>query len=258
MTLNEIKDFLKKNNLHPLKSFGQNFLISFASIKSIIEEVKKHPSPYVEIGPGPGSLTRHFEKQEILLIEKDKKLARIWKEKGFQVLCLDALKMDFESLPSSFTLFSNLPYEIAGRLILQMCQKNQVPVMILTMQKEVAKRVMSKKGSKDYSLLSVLSQTFFDVRKIRTLGKGEFYPIPKVDGQVLEFKRKKTKLPPLDFLQFVKSCFENKRKMLFKKLPLPKEEAYEALESLGFKKTSRAEDLSVPDFIKLFQSLKKL
>lgn len=263
MNKEQVKQFLKQKNLQPLKKFGQNFLINQNTIQNIVERVQKCPSPFVEIGPGLGSLTQHFvnKKKDIVLVEKDKKLAAHWKEVGYCVFCADALKLKWEKLPKKFTLFGNLPYEIAARLILKSClNQKQVQSMIFMMQKEVAQRVTAQPRSKNYGLLSVVSQTFWNICLAINVPKTNFYPIPKVDGRVLEFQTKKNKLNLSEdlFLQFVKKCFSFKRKMLFKQIDVPSfNMAKTILTNLGLHENCRAEELSPGQFVKLYFQTKK-
>ena len=258
MNKQELKKLLNDYDLKPVKRLGQNFLIHEQSIKTIITSIQKHPAPFVEIGPGLGALTWNFNKEDILLIEKDKKLAGYWEQKSWRVLCLDALKLNEGQLPKKATLFGNLPYEIAASLIIKISVEFfPVLSMIFLIQKEVADRAQSCIGSKNYGLLSVMSQTFWDISTITQIPKNCFYPIPKVSGAVLEFKRKKKPLPfpPVLFLKFIKQCFQFRRKMLFKKLPTA--EPKKLLEKMALNPNCRAEDISPKDFVSLYLEIKK-
>lgn len=261
MNKKQVKQFFKENNIQPLKRFGQNFLINQAVIQSIAKRIQKHPAPFVEVGPGLGSLTQCFAgtKEDIVLIERDKRLFSYWKEAGYSVFCADALKLDWKRLPGKFTLFGNLPYEIASSLIVKscLCQK-RVQGMIFMMQKEVAQRATAKPCSKDYGFLSVVSQVFWEVSLVANVPKTDFYPIPKVDGRVLEFQIKKNDIKTDSFLKFVKKCFSFKRKMLFKQIDdLSVETAKKTLRDLNFPETCRAEELLPHQFIELYLQVRK-
>jgi len=244
---------LREHHLKPLKSLGQNFLVDNKAIQSIVSAIQKYDSPFVEIGPGLGALTDHFKKDSLCLVEKDKKLASYWQNKSHKVLCQDALDLTKDQVPKNFVLFGNLPYEIAASLIIKMTIEDfDNKVMIFLMQKEVADRIKSPCSSKNYGLLSVISQVYWEVHSLIKIPKHKFYPIPQVSGQVLEFKRKNTiPIPPLPFFHFVKKSFHMRRKMLYKKLPLP--EPKKTLEGLGLSNHCRAEDLSPENFVKLFK-----
>lgn len=261
MTKQEIKQFLKQHNLKPIKKWGQNFLTNPQIIQKIVQRVQSHSPPFVEIGPGLGALTRHFKKENILLIERDKKLSAYWKKEGWTLFCEDALKLDWEKLPKKITLFGNLPYEIAASLIITASlRQKQIQNMLFMMQKEVAQRVMAKANSKNYGILSVISQTFWSISSVANAGKNNFYPIPKVDGRVLEFQSPSPSinLDSKDFLKFIKKCFGFKRKMLFKQIsdqsPIDNKKT---LRHLGFSETCRAEDLNAQDFLQLYRYIKQ-
>ena len=258
MNKKQVKQFLKQKKIQPLKKWGQNFLINQHIIQKIVQRVQKHPPPFVEIGPGLGALSQHFanKKKDIILIERDKKLANYWKEAGWSVFQADALKFKWEKLPRKITVFGNLPYEIASSLILKSClQGKQIQSMIFMMQKEVAQRVKARPHSKDYGLLSVISQTFWNILIVANASKTDFYPSPKVEGRVLEFqsKKKETDLEADLFLKFVKQCFSFKRKMLFKQMGAQSLEiAKKTLKDLGLSEFCRAEELNPSQFAALY------
>ena len=215
----------------------------------------------MEIGPGLGALTQHFKtiKQKVVLIERDKKIASYWEKQGYCVFSSDALKLNWEKLPKKFTLFGNLPYEIAAGIILKAClHKDQVQNMVIMMQKEQAERIIAKPGNKTYGFLSVMSQVFWNISLVANVPNTYFYPRPKVDGKVLEFQIKHNKINLLapSFLKFVKKCFSFKRKMLFKQLgSLSFLTAKEFLQSFGLRETCRAEELLPSQFVELYLNL---
>ena len=258
MNKKQAQQFLKEQNLHPIKNFGQNFLVNERLIKTIVQRVQRQPPPYVEIGPGLGALSQHFShiKKDTLLIERDKKLAHYWKERGWTVICADALKLKGEDLPKHFTLFGNLPYEIASSLIIKSSlQQKQIFNMLIMTQKEVAKRVTASPGLKEFGLLSVISQTFWKVLNTIPVSKTNFYPVPKVNGVFLEFQARQN-IPPVQphlFLKFVKQCFTFKRKKLVKQLPSPSlETTQKVFHKLGLGLTCRAEELKPSQFVELY------
>ena len=253
MNKKQVQQFLEEHQLKPIKKLGQNFLVNPGLTQAIVRSIQKQPAPFLEVGPGLGALTRHFDKKDIFLIEKDKKLAHYWSQQNWNVFCEDALKFNWSCLPKRFTLFGNLPYEIAGSLIVKIStEQRPVSKMFFLIQKEVAERLNAPKNSRNYGLLSVLAQSFWSVSTLFSIPKTDFYPIPKVEGRFLEFTAKKVNfsVSPHLFFQFVKNCFQFKRKMLFKKLNVsaPKK----ALAGLGLKATCRAENLSPEQFLQLY------
>ena len=256
MTKKEIQEFLRQEGLQPLKQLGQCFLINRRLAERIARTVQKLPPPYIEIGPGPGALTRFFKKEDLaLLIEKDQKQAAYWSRQGFAVVCGDALKYEAFPSPPSVTLFGNLPYSLAGPLILKAGSFETVSNMVFMMQKEVALRVQSASG-KDYGILSVMAEVFWKISFEADASPSDFYPVPKVSGRVLKFLRKKNAdlPPPAPFLHFLKSCFAHRRKKLVKQIPACRpEEAALLLKRINKSPAVRAEELSPDEFVRLFR-----
>lgn len=259
MNPQDTRIFLKELNTFPRKNLGQNFLINSQLAQKIVQEVKKSKGPWIEIGPGPGALTRLFsdeEKKTLTLIEKDKKMARYWEEKNFSVLAQDALKTNWKKLPSPTTLFGNLPYQLAGSLILQISPLSEkISTMIFMLQKEVSLRVRAKARTKDYSLLSVMAQTFWTIQWIAEAGTKDFYPPPKVAGHVLKFQTKKPPVPADKFLIFLKTCFAQRRKKLIRKLPIPLSQAETLFSEMNKTSNTRAEEISPQEFVHLFKKI---
>ncbi|MCY4320810.1 MAG: 16S rRNA (adenine(1518)-N(6)/adenine(1519)-N(6))-dimethyltransferase RsmA [Bdellovibrionaceae bacterium] len=258
MNKKQVQQVLKEQKIRPVKKLGQNFLVNTSLIQRIVKAIQKQSPPFVEVGPGLGALTQYFKKKEIFLIEKDKKLANYWYQKDWTVFCEDALRFNWSLLPKKFTLFGNLPYEIASSLIIQFSvQQKQSDKMFFLIQKEVAERIKAEVGSKNYSLLSVMAQSFWSISNLFSIPKNDFYPVPKVDGRFLEFTAKKfnSNICPDLFFQFVKKCFQFKRKMLFKKLDIPSPK--DTLKDLGLDVKCRAENLSSEKFLQLYVKIRE-
>ncbi len=264
MNLQELKIKLKELDVKPSKKLGQNFLINTDISLKIMNKVQESSPVWVEIGPGMGTLTNFFnsKKEQIFLIERDKKLASYWKRKGFSIFCEDALKFDWNQIPHFFTLFGNLPFQIAGSIVLEMCLLKKSPKrMILMMQKEVAERVLAKTHTKDYGLLSVMAQIFWNMEFIINVGRNNFYPVPEVDGRVLSFAAKK--FPSIfnakGFLLFIKTCFSQRRKKLIRQLPKNFLKDWERFfMSKNWNLNIRAEELSPSQFLLLYQEFERL
>lgn len=259
----KIKDFLKSEGISPRKKLGQNFLINSSLAKKIADTVKQFPPPYTEVGPGTGALTMFFDKKDIFLIERDPKLASYWTKKGFSTYCQDALKCDFGRFPSPFTIFGNLPYSLAGPLLIKSSLYKNIPQMIFMVQKEVALRIKGGPATKNYGLLSVVSHVFWKTSFIGEAKPNDFYPVPKVSGQILKFKRN-SKIPPEIsenpglFIKFLKQCFSYRRKKFIKQFPTA---SIQKIESFLYKSernlNSRAEELFPEEFVNLYSLLSK-
>ena len=172
-------------------------------------------------------------------------------------------------------LVGNLPFNISSRLLVQLCPgPPTLKAMVFMFQKEVAQRILSKHKCKNYGILSVLSQCFWDIELLLSTGKVDFYPRPQVAGQVLIFRQKKHSiLNPKSFLAFVKFCFSQRRKTLFTRLcrsyitkpshntlsPLIKVEQHltNLFDKINIDRLVRAEALSPSQFEKLFNELQK-
>ena len=253
--------------IRPQKKWGQHFLIHPTVIGQIISRVQSFkPALVVEVGPGLGALTTplHTLKLPLLLVERDPVLYRYWKDRGLTVWQGDALRFFGPQQVRKFKpptlLLGNLPYHIASRLLVQFCPgPGQVQFMVLMFQTEVAERIKSPAGSKAYGLLSVLSQTFWQVSSLLKVDKGDFYPAPEVGGEVLVFEQKPCTLSePELFLPFVKLCFQSRRKFLIPRLKKalgPRVE--EVYKDRGWGLTLRAQELSPEDYRSFYTVLRK-
>ena len=264
MRAEKLKSLLKEMDFRPSKKMGQNFLVSERLAHKIAGEVRKAPPPWVEIGPGPGALTEMFlpkEKESLILVERDKKLAARWKAAGLRVFQEDALRLDWRLLPAPFALFGNLPYSIAGSLILEsLLFAEKISRMVFMMQKEVAQRVMARPGGKAYGLLGAAVPLFWEARFVADAEERDFRPAPRVKGRVLSFHPRKERMvsDPAGFLRFAKGCFSKRRKILLRHIPgVSPEEARELFLRLGLPPKVRAEELSPERLAALYSRLAK-
>ncbi len=254
--------------IRPKRSLGQNFLISERVILRIIDEVRRvKPSALVEVGPGLGALTEGLLELDIPLrvIELDRIFAQYWRERGLDVIEVDALQTDWDEITrgSRTVLVSNLPYQISSSLVIERSlQPAGLTNMVLMFQKEVAQRIQGRPGSKDYGLLSVIAQTFWRIEKIVDAGRGDFFPPPKVLSRVLRFDARPTLEPSQskEFLTLVKTGFAQRRKKLIRNLAswmdmksLQSESVIKELQSLGHGESVRAEELKPEEWLALFK-----
>ncbi len=240
------------------RSLGQNFLVNRAVIDKIITAVKDfQPYDLIEVGPGTGALTNELLKMTLplTLIELDRDLAAKWREEGRNVIEADALQVDWSQFSNRGTvLVSNLPYQISSSLVIdRSVSPGNIKAMVLMFQKEVAQRLMAKKSTPDYGMLSVIAQVFWKIEKVCDADPKSFNPPPNVASRVLKFGAKASEVTDRKkFLKFVKAAFAQRRKLLSKNLNVEKE----FLAAQGFKETVRAEELSPEEFVALFFSLK--
>lgn len=243
----------------PKKSLGQHFLHNEAACRRIVDLLELKPRDQIlEIGPGPGALTKCLAEAPhtlLRLIEKDSYwAAERLADNSAEVMNMDALRYDWAGLGTSgvWKLAGNLPYNIASPLIwdiLAQCRCWQRAVFMT--QKEVGQRLAAAPGSRAYGAMSVWAQCHARVRVAFCLGPGSFRPPPKVDSAVVVFEP----LPerpeyPKELSQLLKICFQKRRKQLGGIL-----RGFSALErgmrELNLPLQARPEELACADFLRL-------
>lgn len=262
--IKRVKDLLTLMGRGAKKSLGQNFLVNSQKIELIVRQLQLHSvTSVVEVGPGLGALTLRLKEIDphVCLIEMDNQFAEYWKSQGFHVVVADALHLDWHTLNlKNATLISNLPYQIAARLVIERSVDFAgVTSMILMFQKEVAQRLMARPKTEDYSLLSVVAQSFWKLENLTELGPNDYFPPPKVASRVVIFRARTEGLPaqPKRYLQFVKLSFSQKRKFLKKALGrhYGDDAVLSAFEKLAISPKARPEELDVLTFQRLYQIL---
>jgi 16S rRNA (adenine1518-N6/adenine1519-N6)-dimethyltransferase len=209
------------------KSYGQNFLRDRQVVAQIIAAAAiTEEDRVIEIGPGLGALTDDLlvRAQEVNIIEIDKELIAFWSQRPDPRLRLhagDALHLDWRALfpAPPYILAANLPYNISTPILFKMIEERDLfKRLVLMFQKEVGERLCAPPGGKDYGVLSVFCQLWFDVRKVVSVPPGAFHPAPKVHSIVVQ-------LDPLPaprvaladyatFRRVVKGAFGQRRKTL--------------------------------------------
>ncbi|MFA5987724.1 MAG: 16S rRNA (adenine(1518)-N(6)/adenine(1519)-N(6))-dimethyltransferase RsmA, partial [Candidatus Paceibacterota bacterium] len=187
-----------KNSFKNKKSLGQNFINSPKIIEKIINPAEITPADTVlEIGPGTGTMTSMIleRARKVVTIEKDDRLIPILKEKferevlnkKLEIVHGDFLEVDLDKnglKEGEFKVVANIPYYITGQIVRRLLENHPRPKMIvLTVQKEVAERIVAKDGKE--SLLSLSVKAFGQPKYIETIRRGNFTPIPNVDSAVL-------------------------------------------------------------------------
>ncbi len=245
----------------PKKHLGQHFLTDQRiAAKTALLATRSHVNQILEVGPGKGILTTHLLQLEgklIHAVELDKESIDFLQTNDIlkkpNLMEGDFLKLDIPELfKDEFILIGNYPYNISSQIIFKMLEnKNLIPLMAGMFQKEVAVRIASKSGNKEYGILSVLTQAFYDVKVEFSISPGAFFPPPKVDSAVISCQRKantdigcREKL----FFDVVKTAFNQRRKTLLNSLN--KFNLRETFLTHPFAKL-RPETLSVNEFIEL-------
>lgn len=274
--IEKLKKRMRELGLSPKRSLGQNFLIDERGISKMIQQAKATKNLWcLEIGPGLGALTDSLMDwgDSLVLMELDSVLAEYWRSQGLQVLECDALKYSWRGWSEgNVTLISNLPYQIASRLIVEISvQAPYIRDMVLMFQKEVAQRIGAYPGSPDYGFLSVVSQSFWNLKRVMDLAPSSFYPQPKVASRVLSFSRLCGRLQgeslreerPIRqmerFVGFVKCSFSQRRKLLVNNLLslglTQRMRPVKALEEMGWNVRVRAQELTPLQFMQLFKKV---
>jgi len=251
------------NKLKPLKRFGQNYLQDKNILNKIVAEINPQPTDLlVEIGPGQGSLTELILARNVDLtaIEIDRRVIEDLNTKFPELTLIekDFLDIDLSAQQKDpnkkLRIFGNIPYNITSPILFKLFDNNSiVEDAVFMVQEEVAKRMTSKIGSKDYGILSVLISYFGKANIAFKVSPNVFYPKPKVYSAVIHIhfnpERKDAKFNSL-FKAIVKSSFGNRRKTLKNSLS---NSIFTSVDfsSCGLDISLRAEQLNLDDFIKL-------
>lgn len=240
------------------KSLGQHFLKDENVCRKIIAALKEYPfSRLLEVGPGGGALTKYLlelERVDFKAVELDAEkvdyLLGQYPSLKDRIIHQSFLDID-KPFNGPFTIVGNFPYNISTQILFKILEwKDDVSCMLGMFQKEVAKRVAAKEGSKVYGVTSVLVQAWYDVQYLFDVQEGSFDPPPKVKSGVIRLLPRKESLPvknDADFFRLVKTAFGQRRKTLRNALKGLLEATI--LQEPMFNK--RAEQLSVEEFAAL-------
>lgn len=262
---------MKQAGYRTKKRFGQHFLHDQSVIDKIISAADLNPNEeVVEIGPGLGVLTDRLlpVAAHVHVMEIDRDLIErleARQDKRLTVHAGDVLKTDWiERLPQPpYTLVANLPYNISSQVVFRLLEHRQLfQRMVLMFQREVGERLVADPGGKDYGILSVLCQLWYDIEVVTLVKPGAFNPPPKVDSIVLNFRPlQHPRVDPIDvkfFQRVVKSAFTQRRKTLRNSLLASNfnpEEVDAALLSAEIDSSRRGETLTLEEFSRLTKSL---
>lgn len=264
----EVEALLAEHGLHPKRALGQNFLIDAHTLDVIAQAATAHDPPaLIEIGPGPGTLTRRLMAfgRPLTVIEKDREWAQVLRQmSAVRVIEGDFLDQDlatfFEGLRPA--VVGNIPYNVSSPILVALVRQRQVlgPTTLM-LQKEVGDRLLAKPGTKAYGSLSVMLQTYADLERIRIVPPGAFLPPPKVHSMVLRISwlpEPRAELgDPMFYEEVVRTAFGQRRKMLRNSLSARFAEAEAAAKEVALDLSRRAETLSVAEFAALARALQR-
>lgn len=273
---------LKKYGIRLRKNLGQNFLIDTNSAKKIVSRAGVSSSDTVlEVGSGIGSLTEILlsRAKKVVCIEIDKALARAFKDifsenigGKIELICSDALKLDYTDIAAGYGInkvVSNLPYSIAAPLVIKILQEAEdIKEMLITIQKDIALRMLASTRDKNYSSYTIKSNFLADFKLCFQISRNCFLPRPFVDSSVVRATRKDNRVLTeenfnvKDFFGFVTQCFLHRRKKLINSL-MQNNSKYchkpeiiiKLLSEMGQDKNTRAEELNLKNYIFLYRNL---
>lgn len=251
------------------KSLGQNFLIDNNIVDKIVDSIgAKEGDLIIEIGPGAGVLTKKLKNKncELYAFEIDKRLKDkliLLEDEKTHIVFEDFLNINIKKILdnkkyNNLYVIGNIPYYITTMIIKKIVEEINSTEVVLMVQKEVADRYIAKCKSREYGFISVYIQYNFDIESVCFVSKNCFMPMPKVDSKVIKFKRKDKEYVKDEklFYSFLKDAFSMKRKTLRNNL---KNYNFDLLKDYlkknNFSDMCRAEELSVTDFVNIFNLL---
>ena len=277
------KEIINKYSFAFQKKFGQNFLIDSNVLESIIRGAEITKDDFVlEIGPGIGTMTQYLceAARQVGAVENDKMLFHILEDTlseydNVEVINQDVLKVDIKSLAEEknngkpIKVVANLPYYITTPIIMGLFESG-VPIDSITImvQKEVADRMQTGPGSKDYGALSLAVQYYATAKVILNVSATCFMPRPNVDSAVIKLTRHKE--PTVNvadeklMFKIIRASFNQRRKTLVNglknspELSFSKEQIVKAVEKIGKPETIRGEALTLEEFAELANAFTEL
>jgi len=264
-----------KYDFVPKRRLSQNFLIDPHIVERIIKALElSEEDTVLEIGAGTGVLTEQLVQKgsRVIAVEVDKRLCTLLREelKGYdnlEVICADITRIPLEEKffkSGLVKVVGNLPYQIASSLLLSLVPQDWIKFLVVMVQREVAQRIMAKPGDKRRGVLSVLLNYYSTISRITDVPPQAFVPPPKVGSSVVKIKKRKSYRIKAEngFSLVVRAAFSLKRKMLANSLSaglgINRELIKEKLSKAGVDWRRRPEDLSVEEFVRISNSLRKV
>lgn len=274
-TIKRTREIQEKYQIFTKKNYGQNFIIEPRVVEKIAQAAIFDPDELVfEIGPGIGALTQFLcqRANRVIALEIDERLPEILGreiEGNLEVILQDILETDIDELirekrqeGQKVVFASNLPYYITTPILFKLFEaKEPIERITVMMQKEVGQRFLAREKDSDYNALSVITHYRCDVKKVMDVSRHVFSPKPNVDSIVIQFTfhHRYSLENEEQFFEMVKACFKQRRKTIYNNLNeyLKDKETTEAvLEKANIALNTRAQQLSLEDFIRLYGAMK--
>jgi 16S rRNA (adenine1518-N6/adenine1519-N6)-dimethyltransferase len=265
-----LRETIAAHGLDARKRLGQHFLLDLNLTRRIARAAAPlNEGTVIEIGPGPGGLTRALlleDAERVVAVEVDTRAVAALQELvdaaggRLQIVQADALKVGLTDLgPAPRRIVANLPYNVSTALLVRwLHQADEIADMVLMFQKEVADRLAAEPRSKDYGRLSVLAQHVCTVQRLFDVAPSAFVPPPKVTSSVVRLRPRPAELRLADLKALERvtaAAFGQRRKMLRGALAGLFPDPVAVLTGLGLRPTARAEELTVADFVRLSGAL---
>lgn len=265
------KKTLLEHGIKPLKKLSQHFMVEPLTIKQMVAAADLGPDDHaVEVGAGTGNLSLEIIKRsgKSTLIEKDRRLFRILKERFMEFSNVEFLNIDAldYSFPHECKILSNMPYHLSSKLIFHIL-KYEFKVSVLTLQKEFGDRLVAKPGTKNYGRLSIHAQLKADIDVIRFVPKTFFWPPPKVDSVMVKLVPRRVPLNDFEqevFNLIVNSVFKHRNKKIcnavkihsetFRKAGISPEKALKVLEE-EFLSQKRSFEISINKYMEVSKQI---
>ncbi|MGA8961452.1 MAG: 16S rRNA (adenine(1518)-N(6)/adenine(1519)-N(6))-dimethyltransferase RsmA [Pseudolabrys sp.] len=264
-----LREVIRRHGLTPKKSLGQNFLFDLNLTARIARAAEPLENiTVVEIGPGPGGLTRALlalGARRVVAIERDQRAIAALEEIGarypgqLEIVAGDALRIDPRDQlgPERARVVANLPYNIATALLIGWLTAEPWPPwydsLLLMFQREVAERIVATPGSKSYGRLSVLAGWRTEAKLLFDVAPSAFVPPPKVTSSVVRLTPRPVPLAcqSIALQRVTEAAFGQRRKMLRQSLKTLGVDAGALLSEAGIEPTARAEEIPVEGFVAL-------
>jgi 16S rRNA (adenine1518-N6/adenine1519-N6)-dimethyltransferase len=259
----ELRDFLSSLGIHPKKSLSQNFLTDRHVIERMCDAAEVASGDLVvEVGPGPGAVTEELLARgaKVIAIERDETLAKaLSRLKGdLTIISGDVLEQDLIGLvgPGQAKLVASLPYHITTPILTHFLPTGLFSKMAILIQEEVARRFTAVPGNKQFGSITLFLQCYATAHYVCRVSRNCFYPVPGVDSAIIALVAHTPPYSEMEpFHDLVRTAFGQRRKMISKSLSSRYPNASEALTRAGIAPTLRPEQLSLAQFLKLFDEI---
>ncbi|MBS0535601.1 MAG: 16S rRNA (adenine(1518)-N(6)/adenine(1519)-N(6))-dimethyltransferase RsmA [Proteobacteria bacterium] len=271
-----LRDVIARHGLRPKKSLGQNFLHDLNLTARIARAAEPlEATTVVEVGPGPGGLTRallSLGARRVVAIERDERAVAALQEIAayypgrLDIVAGDALEADYEQLlgPERAVIVANLPYNVGTALLIQWLTIEPWPPfydqMVLMFQREVAERIVARVGDDAYGRLAVLAGWRTEAKILFDVAPSAFVPPPSVTSSVVRLLPIERPIPCVsaNLQRVTEAAFGQRRKMLRQSLKSLGVDPNALLEAASIEPTRRAEEIDVAGFVALAQEYTKL